>query len=62
MTAEGRIDKATTDQLASRGHQVDRIADQTWKTAGVCVVRKDLKTGLIEGGADPRRPSRAMGW
>ena len=62
LTAEGRIDNATTDQLASRGHQVDRIADQTWKTAGVCVVRKDLKTGLIEGGADPRRPSRAMGW
>ena len=41
-----RIDNATTDQLASRGHQVDRIADQTWKTAGVCVVRKILRPAL----------------
>jgi hypothetical protein len=37
------------------------MADMTWKTAGVCLVRKDLTTGIIESGADPRRPSRAMG-
>ena len=62
LTAESRIDEAVTGDLAGRGHDVDRIPEFTWKTAGVCVVRKDEETGLIESGADPRRPSRAMGW
>ncbi len=61
LTVEGRIDRATMDELARRGHDVERMADMTWKTAGVCIVRKDLKTGIIDSGADPRRPSRAMG-
>jgi gamma-glutamyltranspeptidase/glutathione hydrolase len=61
LTMEGRIDEATGEELARRGHDVERMADMTWKTAGVCLVRKDLKTGIIDSGADPRRPSRAMG-
>jgi gamma-glutamyltranspeptidase/glutathione hydrolase len=61
LTMEGRIDEATGEELARRGHDVERLADMTWKTAGVCLVRKDLKTGIIDSGADPRRPSRAMG-
>ncbi len=62
LTIESRIPVETTDELAARGHDVERLAAMTWKTAGVCIARKNLKTGLIEGGADPRRPSRAMGW
>ena len=62
LTAESRIDEAVTGDLKARGHDVERIPEFTWKTAGVCVVRKDEETGLLESGADPRRPSRAMGW
>ena len=61
LTVEGRIDVATTDALAGLGHDVERIADMTYKTAGVCAITQDLKSGILEGGADPRRMSRAMG-
>lgn len=62
LTVEGRIDAATSDDLAARGHDVERLADMTYKTAGMCAITKDLETGILEGGADPRRMSRAMGW
>ena len=62
VTLEGRIDEATSDRLAARGHRVERLDDWSHWTAGVCAVRKDLETGEIEGAADPRRTSRALGW
>ncbi|MGI9480208.1 MAG: gamma-glutamyltransferase family protein [Hyphomicrobiaceae bacterium] len=62
LTVEGRINPATSDDLAARGHDVERLADMTYKTAGMCAITKDLETGILEGGADPRRMSRAMGW
>ena len=62
VTLEGRIDEATCDRLDARGHGVERLADWTHWTGGVCAVRKNLETGDIEGAADPRRWSRALGW
>ena len=62
VTLEGRIDEATSDRLAARGHRVERLDDWSHWTGGVCAVRKDLDTGEIEGAADPRRMSRALGW
>ena len=62
LTAEGRIDEATCDRLAVRGHRVERLDDWTHWTGGVCAVRKDLDSGELEAAADPRRWSRAMGW
>jgi gamma-glutamyltranspeptidase/glutathione hydrolase len=62
LCVEGRIDVETSDQLGALGHKVERLADATYKTAGVCAIIKDLRTGVLEGGADPRRMSRAMGW
>ena len=62
LTIEGRVPEAVTDGLSARGHQVERLADWTHAVAGMCAVRKDLSTGQIEGGADPRRWSRSMGW
>lgn len=62
LTVEGRIDSKTSDALADRGHKVERLADMTYKTAGVCAITQNLRTGVLEGGADPRRMSRAMGW
>ena len=62
LTMEGRIDRATGDALAAKGHRVEWLDDMTWKTAGVCLVAKDLEKGILWGGADSRRPSRAMGW
>ena len=61
LTVEGRVPEAVTDDLAARGHDVERLADWSHRTAGVCAVQLDLETGIMEGGADPRRMSRAMG-
>ena len=62
VTVEGRVDKATTTALSALGHDVERLPDMTYKTAGVCAITSNLVTGILEGGADPRRMSRAMGW
>jgi gamma-glutamyltranspeptidase/glutathione hydrolase len=62
VTLEGRIDEAVSDALAERGHKVDRLDDWTHWVAGLCAVKKDLASGALEAGADPRRTSRAMGW
>jgi len=61
LTVEGRIPETTTDDLAARGHDVERLAEWSHRTAGVCAIGLDLETGIMEGGADPRRMSRAMG-
>ena len=61
LTVEGRIGEAATDELAARGHDVERLAEWSHRTAGVCAIQLDLGTGIMEGGADPRRMSRAMG-
>ena len=61
LVVEGRIPEAVTGELAARGHDVERLDDLSHRTAGVCAIQLDLDTGIMEGGADPRRMSRAMG-
>ena len=62
VTVEGRIDARASDGLAARGHRVERLEDWTHWVAGICAVKKDLASGALEAGADPRRWSRAMAW
>jgi gamma-glutamyltranspeptidase/glutathione hydrolase len=62
VTVEGRIDEDTSERLAARGHRVERLEDWTHQVAGVCAVKKDLASGELEAGADPRRFSRSMAW
>ena len=47
-------------QPAVHGHRL--MVSAGHDQAGVCAVRKDLGTGVLSAAADPRRPSRAMGW
>ena len=61
LTVEGRVPEAVTGDLAARGHDVERLDDWSHRTAGMCAIQLDLETGIMEGGADPRRMSRAMG-
>ncbi len=62
LALEGRIDVATGDQLAGMGHDVDWLRDISIGVSGVCAISADLERGVMTGGADPRRPARAMGW
>ena len=59
---ESRIDEATASTLESYGHDVDWWPDWTWRAGAVCMIRKDLETGIHTGGADARRPAYAVGW
>ena len=61
LTVEGRIARPVRDGLAALGHQIVDLPDFTPAAAGVCAIRK-LDTGALEGGADPRRESYAVGW
>lgn len=61
LQVEGRIGEPLRDGLAALGHEVEAIADYSSRSAAVCAVRR-LDTGVLEGGADPRRDSYALGW
>jgi len=61
LKLEGRIDRSTGEALAGLGHRIEWWADWTWLAGAVCTVVADLETGLLKGGADPRRPSYALG-
>ena len=60
LAIEGRIDAATRDELAARGHAVQAWPDWTWLAGSVEAILTDPKTGLIGAGADPRRPAYAI--
>jgi gamma-glutamyltranspeptidase/glutathione hydrolase len=61
LTIEGRIAREVRDGLAHLGHAVRDLPDFTPAAAGMCAVR-ELEPGTLEGGADPRRESYAIGW
>jgi gamma-glutamyltranspeptidase/glutathione hydrolase len=61
LNLEGRIDKATGDALGRLGHKIGWWPDWTWLAGAVCTVVGDEESGVLKGGADPRRPSYALG-
>ncbi len=61
LTVEGRIGREVRERLASLGHVIRDLPDFTPAAAGMCAIRR-LEPGTLEGGADPRRESYAIGW
>jgi gamma-glutamyltranspeptidase/glutathione hydrolase len=59
---EGRIPAATGDVLRALGHKVHWWDDYTWLAGAPCTIVVDHKTGVLHGGADPRRPAYVLGW
>jgi gamma-glutamyltranspeptidase/glutathione hydrolase len=59
---EARIPKATGDELAQLGHKVYWWDEWTWLAGAPCTIVVDHKTGVLHGGADPRRPAYVLGW
>ena len=59
---ESRIEQTITDELARRGHDVRRVADWEPMDMGVMsAITVEPDTGLLSGGADPRRDTYAIG-
>lgn len=62
LAVEASIGQETGAELAKRGHDIEWLPDRADAVAGVCAISANLETGLLSGGADPRRSGRAMGW
>jgi gamma-glutamyltranspeptidase / glutathione hydrolase len=62
LQIEGRLDPKLGDALMGYGHKVEWWPAQTWRAGSVCSIRADRRSGLLVGGADPRRSSYAVGW
>ena len=62
LKIENRIDRATGDALAAKGHKVEWWPEITRYAGAVCTIVHDKEKKRLAGGADPRRMSRAMGW
>ncbi len=61
LQVEGRIAREVRDGLERLGHVIRDMPDFTPASAGMCAIR-ELEPGTLEGGADPRRESYAIGW
>ena len=62
MSMERRFTDETADALGRMGHDVNWWREWEWKAGCVCLVKKDHETGMLEGGADVRRPGGVRGW
>lgn len=59
---EERAPEALRHDLTRRGHRVETWPPLCALAGAVCAARLDRTTGVISGGADPRRLSYAIGW
>jgi gamma-glutamyltranspeptidase/glutathione hydrolase len=61
LILESRLPPTVRDALAAKGHPVQVIGP--WAAVGsAMVIRHDPVTGVLHGGADPRRDGYALGW
>jgi gamma-glutamyltranspeptidase/glutathione hydrolase len=60
--AESRIPPETLDGLRARGHEVFELPEWSAAVGGGHGVAIDARSGLMTGGADPRRDGSAIGW
>ncbi len=62
MRIESRVPEATRRALAARGYGLEVMGPWSMRVGGVQAVLRDVATGWLMGGADPRRNGYAMGW
>ena len=49
-----------TKRTAGMGHDIKWWPEQVWSTGPVCTILADLKSGVLNAGADPRRAAYAV--
>jgi len=62
LAIEDRLAARVAEALKAKGHQVHPWPDWTWLAGAVCAIVIDDGTGVLTGGADPRREAYAIGW
>ena len=62
LNMESRVRRETGAALEQLGHRVKWWPDWSWRAGGVCAITVDQSRGVLQGGADPRRPGYAVGW
>ena len=61
INVEGRIPEGTRQELSRRGHDVVTLRDWASAAGGLAAIVVDPETGVLKGGADPRRDTYAIG-
>ena len=61
LNLEGHIEKSVGEGLERLGHKIEWWPEWAWQAGAVCTILADKKTGVLKGGADPRRPSYVVG-
>jgi len=62
LAVEERVGDPVLEGLASKGHKIKRWPAWSGDVGGACVIVRDPNTGLLHGGADPRRDACATAW
>ena len=62
LKLESRVSRETGAELEQLGHRIGWWPDWSWRAGGVCAITVDQSRGVLQGGADPRRPGYAVGW
>lgn len=62
VSIEGRAPGDVIEELERRGHDVRRLPNYTWTVGGMHGIYRDPGSGILMGGADPRRDGYAVGW
>jgi gamma-glutamyltranspeptidase/glutathione hydrolase len=60
LSVESRIPEAVRKQLLARGHKL-RVTG-AWSDGALAAIVVDLKTGVLDAGADPRVEAYAWAW
>ena len=62
LMIESRFNQNTYAELNRLGHLTEFWPEWTWRAGAVCMIKSDMVTGIQTAGADPRRPTYAVGW
>jgi gamma-glutamyltranspeptidase/glutathione hydrolase len=62
LRVETRVPQETLNRLEALGHKINPWQPWQWQAGGICAISSDPATGVLAGGADPRRENYAIGW
>jgi gamma-glutamyltranspeptidase/glutathione hydrolase len=62
VRVEAPLHDLVGDELARKGHVVERWPSLAADAGGICAVRLNTTTGVLAGAGDPRRMSYGIGW